>query len=124
MWATADESREEIVTLYERAAVHADATIAALTLDSPGRVPWWSAERQQVTLYQIMVHVTAEIARHAGHADIVRELIDGAAGDNDGNVPEQTAQEWATYRLRLEEAATEAAQRAGIARPWAAGSHY
>jgi Protein of unknown function (DUF664) len=117
MWATADESREEIVTLYERAAVHADATIAALTLDSPGRVPWWSAERQQVTLHQIMVHVTAEIARHAGHADIVRELIDGAAGDNDGNVPEQTAQEWATYRLRLEEAATEAAQRAGIARP-------
>jgi hypothetical protein len=117
MWATADESREEIVTLYERAAVHADATIAALTLDSPGRVPWWSAERQQVTLHQIMVHVTAEIARHAGHADIVRELIDGAAGDNDGNVPEQTAQEWATYRLRLEEAATEAAQRAGSARP-------
>jgi hypothetical protein len=77
----------------------------------------WSADRQQVTLYQIMVHVTAEIARHAGHADIVRELIDGAAGDNDGNVPEQTAQEWANYRLRLEEAATEAAQRAVSARP-------
>src|SRR4029453_4181659 len=75
MWATADESREEIVTLYERAAVHADATIAALTLDSPGRVPWWSAERQQVTLHQIMVHVTAEIARHAGRADIGRELL-------------------------------------------------
>ena len=51
-------------------------------------------ERQQVTLQQIMVHVTVEIARHAGHADIVRELIDGAAGDNDGNLPDQTAQEW------------------------------
>jgi uncharacterized damage-inducible protein DinB len=120
MWATADESREEIVTLYERAAVHADATIKALTLESPGRVPWWHAERQQVTLHQIMVHVTAEIARHAGHADIVRELIDGAAGDNDGNLPQQTAQEWTTYRLRLEKAATEAAQRAGGARPQAA----
>ena len=112
MWATAEESRDEIVTLYQRAAAHADATIEALALDSPGRVPWWPPEREQVTLQQTMVHVTAEIARHAGHADIIRELIDGNAGDNDGNVPDQTAQEWASYRLRLEEAAAEAAQRA------------
>jgi hypothetical protein len=118
MWATAEESREDIVALYQRAAVHADATIEALTLDSPGRVRWWwPAERQQVTLQQIMVHVTVEIARHAGHADIVRELIDGAAGDNDGNLPDQTAQEWATYRLRLEEAAVEATQRAEMSDP-------
>jgi hypothetical protein len=117
MWTTAEESRSDIVALYERAAVHADATIEALALDSPGRVPWWwPAERQQATLQQIMVHVTVEIARHAGHADIIRELIDGAAGDNDGNLPDQTAQEWATYRLRLEEAATEAAHRAEEAR--------
>jgi uncharacterized damage-inducible protein DinB len=115
LWATAVESREDIVALYQRAAVHADATIEALTLDSPGRVPWWTpAERQQVTLQQIMVHVTVEIARHAGHADILRELIDGAAGDNDGNLPDQTAQEWATYRLQLEQAAVAAAQRAEL----------
>ncbi|HEY6811804.1 MAG TPA: DinB family protein [Propionibacteriaceae bacterium] len=112
MWATAEESREEIITLYQRAAVHADATIEALSLDSPGRVLWWPPEREQVTLQQVMVHVTAEIARHAGHADIIRELIDGNAGDNDGNVPDQTAQEWASYRLRLEEAAAEAAEAA------------
>ena len=68
-------------------------------------------EREQVTLQQIMVHVTVEIARHAGHADIIRELIDGDAGDNNGNLPDQTAQEWASYRLRLEQAAAEAAQR-------------
>ena len=111
MWATAQESRTDIVALYQRAAVHADATIEALILDSPGRVPWWPAERQQVTLQQIMVHVTVEIARHAGHADIIRELIDGAAGDGDGNVPDQTAEEWASYRLRLEQAAADAAQR-------------
>jgi hypothetical protein len=117
MWATAEESREVIVALYQRAAVHADATIEALTLDSPGRVPWWPPERQQVSLHQIMVHVTVEIARHAGHADIVRELIDGAAGDSDGNLPDQTAQEWATYRSRLEEAAVEAAQRAEMGDP-------
>jgi uncharacterized damage-inducible protein DinB len=112
MWATAEESREQIITLYQRAAVHADATIEALSLDSPGRVPWWPPEREQVTLQQVMMHVTAEIARHAGHADIIRELIDGNAGDNDGNVPDQTAQEWASYRLRLEEAAAEAAEAA------------
>lgn len=111
MWATAQESREEIVSLYLRAAAHADATIEALSLDSPGRVPWWPPEREQVTLQQIIVHVTVEIARHAGHADIIRELIDGNAGDNDGNLPEQTTQEWASYRLRLEQAAAEAAQR-------------
>jgi hypothetical protein len=116
MWATAEESRDDIVAFYEHAAAHADATIEALALDSPGRVPWWPPERRQVTLQQIMVHVTVEIARHAGHADIIRELIDGAAGDNDGNLPDQTAQEWATYRLRLERAAAEAARRAEDAR--------
>ena len=111
MWARAEESHEEIVALYVRAAEHADATIEALELDSTGRVPWWPPERQQVSLQQIMVHFTVEIARHAGHADIIRELIDGAAGDNDGSLPDQTAQEWATYRLQLEEAAVAAAQR-------------
>jgi hypothetical protein len=117
MWARAEESREDIVALYERAAEHADATIEALELDSPGRVPWWPAERQQVTLQEIMVRVTAEIARHAGHADIIRELIDGAAGDNDGNLADQTAQEWAIYRLQLEEAAVVAAYRAEMGDP-------
>jgi uncharacterized damage-inducible protein DinB len=108
MWATADESREEIVTLYQQAASHADETIEALTLESPGLVPWWPPERHHVTLQQIMVHVSVEMARHAGHADILRELIDGAAGNNDGNLPDQTAEQWAAYRQRLEKAAVEA----------------
>jgi uncharacterized damage-inducible protein DinB len=111
MWATADESREEIVSLYEQAATHADATIAALTLDSPGRVPWWPPEREQVTLHQILVHVSVEMARHAGHADILRELIDGTAGNKDGSLPDQAAEEWAAYRKRLEETALEVERR-------------
>ena len=110
MWATAGESRENIVALYQQATQHADATIAALPLDAPGLVPWWPPERQQVTLQQIMVHVSVEVARHAGQADIIRELIDGAAGD-DGGLPDQTAEEWAAYRARLEENAIEAARR-------------
>ena len=41
--------------------------------------------RSEVTLHQILVHMIAETHRHAGHADIVRELIDGAVGLREGN---------------------------------------
>ena len=79
MWVTADESRADIVGLYRRAWKHADATIAALPLDATGTVPWWGASGT-VSLGRILVHMTAETQRHAGHADIVRELIDGTVG--------------------------------------------
>jgi uncharacterized damage-inducible protein DinB len=110
MWATADESREEIVGLYHRVWAHSDATIDALALDAIGQVPWWPEERSEVTLHQILVHMIAETNRHAGHADIVRELIDGAAGlraDND-NMPTGDATWWESYRDRLERVAEEA----------------
>jgi uncharacterized damage-inducible protein DinB len=107
MWATPDESRERIVNLYRRVWVHSDATIEALDLDAPGVVPWWSAERRDVTLHQILIHVVAETNRHAGHADIVRELIDGTAGLRAGvsNLPPADGAWWAEYRKRLEAAA-------------------
>jgi hypothetical protein len=84
LWATAEESRERIVGLYRRVWAHSDATIGALTLDAIGHVPWWG-EHGEVTLHRILVHMIAETDRHAGHADIVRELIDGAAGLREGN---------------------------------------
>jgi uncharacterized damage-inducible protein DinB len=110
MWAAADEPREQIVALYKRSWAHADATIAALPLDAVGQVPWWREGRREVTLHRILVHMIAETSRHAGHADIVRELIDGAAGrspDNDNMAPGDQAW-WAAYRDRLERAAREA----------------
>ena len=79
-WATASESRDQIVGMYRRAWAHADETIQTLGLDAPGHVPWWPSDRQEVTLHQILVHLVAETHRHAGQADIVRELIDGAPG--------------------------------------------
>jgi hypothetical protein len=109
MWATPAESREQIVDLFRDAAEHADATIEALDLDAPGHVPWWRPESRDVTLHRILVHMCVEMARHAGHADIIRELMDGAAGDNDGNLAELSEEEWRSYRRRLEEAAIEAA---------------
>ena len=110
LWATAEESREHIVALYRRAWQHADATIDELGLDSEGEVPWWSPASRQVTLHRILVHVIAETHRHAGHADIVRESIDGAVGlrpDND-NLPTADEAWWRSYRERLEQVAREA----------------
>lgn len=109
MWATAEETRADIVDLHHFSAAHSDATIEALDLDSPGTVPWWPPERHSVTLHQILVHVSVETGRHAGHADIIRELIDGAAGNDDGNLPDQTVEDWTAYRRRLEKAAEDAA---------------
>ena len=114
MWATPDESRADVLGLYQRVQAHSDATIAALDLDSPGQVPHWSGDRKHVTLHQILVHMIAETHRHAGHADIVREQLDGAAGLRQGNdnLPGGDQAWWASYRDRLEDAAKEAAQRA------------
>jgi uncharacterized damage-inducible protein DinB len=111
MWATAEQSREHIVGLYHRVWAHSDATIDALALDAIGHVPWWPQERREVTLHRILVHMIAETHRHAGHADIVRELIDSAVGlreDNDNMAPGDPAW-WESYRNRLESVAQNAA---------------
>ena len=112
MWATAAESREAIVGLYHRAWAHADATIDALALDATGHVPWWPGDRSEVTLHRILVHMIAETNRHAGHADIVRELIDGAVGLREGNdnMPPGDQAWWESYRSQLERVAREASQ--------------
>ncbi|MEU7331077.1 DinB family protein [Streptomyces parvus] len=110
MWATADESRADILALHRRVTEHADATIAELPLDAVGRVPWWPDDRSRVTLHQILVHVISDLQRHAGHADIVRELVDGAVGLRSGNenMPPGSRAWWEGYRQRLEQAARDA----------------
>jgi uncharacterized damage-inducible protein DinB len=110
MWATADQSREQIIGLYQRAWAHSDATINTLALDATGLVPWWPEDRNEVTLHRILVHMIAETDRHAGHADIVREFIDGVVGlraDNDNMAPGDLIW-WENYRNRLEQAARQA----------------
>ncbi|MEV6977565.1 DinB family protein [Kitasatospora sp. NPDC093806] len=113
MWATADESREDVLGLYHRAWAHADATIEALPLDAMGHVAWW--ENGEVTLQRIMLHLTAETHRHAGHADIVRELIDGTVGlrQDNGNMDGGDEAWYRDYRDRLEASAREAQARQG-----------
>jgi hypothetical protein len=110
LWATPEESREQITDLYRRAWAHSDATIDALPLDAVGHVKWWPPDRNEVTLHQILVHVTTETHRHAGHADIIRELIDGAAGlsQRNDNLPSVDKAWWEAYRTKLEQAAKQA----------------
>src|SRR5699024_2204663 len=112
LWAGPQETRAQIVALYHRAWAHADATIEALDLDASGTVPWWGGGGH-VTLHRILVHLIAETHRHAGHADIVRELIDGATGmqyAND-NMPDVDQQWWTGYRQKLEDTARQAGGR-------------
>ncbi|WP_433292946.1 DinB family protein [Actinoplanes sp. CA-030573] len=101
MWATADESKDDIEALYRRVWRHSDATIDALPLDAVGHVPWWGPGNE-VTLHRILVHMTAETHRHAGHADIVRELIDKSAGvrPDGSNLPSDDPQWWDRYHAR------------------------
>ena len=110
LWVTAEESRGSIVELHHAAAAHSDATIEALPADAPGMVPWWPEERCHVTLHQILVHMVAERAHHLGHADILRELIDGTAGQrpDDPNLTPRSPEEWAAHRAAIEAAARQA----------------
>lgn len=103
MWATQEESRDEIVDRYRRVCEHSDATIAALDIDAPGHVAWWP--RPDVKLFNILVHVLNETNRHAGHADILREQLDGAVGD-EGSVPlhGRDATFWENHRAQVERA--------------------
>jgi uncharacterized damage-inducible protein DinB len=104
MWATADESRESIVDLYRRSWRWADTTINDLPLDAVGRVPWWPEGKNEVTLHRILIHMIAETNRHAGHADILREQMDGAAGvaATNSNLPDADSSWWEAYRIKLE----------------------
>jgi hypothetical protein len=99
-YATAGETRDGIIGLYRRVWTFADETIGLLPLDARGLVPWWPPERAEVTLERVLVHVISDLARHAGHADILREQIDGAAGVTAGlaGLPDV---DWAAYTGKL-----------------------
>ena len=102
MWAKPDESSEYIVGLYRRACAHADRVIADLDLDAPGSVAHWPAARRDTTLGVLLIRMVDETAHHAGHADIVRELIDGKGGPDRDDFDEST---WRDYLAQVQAAA-------------------
>ena len=69
-------------------------------------MPWWGADAT-TTLGRILVHMTAEAQRHAGHADIVRELVDGSVGllPKSSNMSSGDPAWWRDYRNQVEQAA-------------------
>jgi hypothetical protein len=103
MWATAEESSEYLLGLYGRACAHADATVAALDLDSPGLVAHWPDERRGTSLGFLLIRMVAETAQHAGHADIVRELVDGHAGADNQDFHDDAG--WRRYVAGIQAAA-------------------
>ena len=78
-----DESLAEALARYEAVAKETEAVIAGIgDLDRPvpvpKGVPWFPDDVDAWSVRWVLLHLIEEIARHAGHADIVRESIDGA----------------------------------------------
>ena len=103
MWVTADEPRDYILDVYRQAGAHSDQSIAALPLDHPAHVEWW-AEGQRVTTFgHLLTRVVAETAQHAGHADILREELDGRGGVDQDELGDST--HWNSYVAGIQAAA-------------------
>ena len=105
LYLTADETRAWALDLYRTAWAHAAETIEALDLEAEGRVPWWPDDMNPVTLHRILVHMLNETARHAGHADLGREVVDGQAGRYAGDPNMADGYDWAAHLARVQAAA-------------------
>ena len=102
MWAKPEESSDYIIGLYQRACAHADRVIAELDLATPGSVAHWPKDRRDTTLGVLLIRMVAETVQHAGHADIIRELIDGKGGPDQDAFDEAT---WREYTAQIQAAA-------------------
>jgi hypothetical protein len=103
MWLRPDESRGYVVGLYHRTWQNSDASIDALPLDTEAYVHWWKEDNRRPSLGSLITRVVAETAQHAGHAEILREGLDGQCG-RDHDVFGDTAA-WTAYVARIQEAA-------------------
>lgn len=103
LWALPTETRSSLVELYRSVWALSDAAILELPLDTPATVAWWPEERRVTTFGHLLVRVVAETAQHGGHADILREGVDGQAGrDHDDQGDAAT---WSAYVARIQAAA-------------------
>lgn len=109
LWATEDETRDQIIGSYRRTWEHSDATISELPLDASGHVPWWPEAYPNTNLFAIMVHVLGESIRHTGHADILREGLDGRTGVRAEYEKQIDEEARAAYCAKIEQAARLAA---------------
>jgi uncharacterized damage-inducible protein DinB len=103
MYAAADESREMLLDLYRQSWALGDANVREIGLDAPASVPWWREDQRETTVGRLVVHMLDETAHHAGHADIVREMIDGRAGRDHDDFGDDA--KWGEFVRRIQEAA-------------------
>jgi uncharacterized damage-inducible protein DinB len=77
-----DQSLADVLAGYDAAIARTDAVIAARALDEPvpvpKGVPWFPQDVEAWSVRWVVLHLVQETARHSGHADIVREHLDGA----------------------------------------------
>ncbi|WP_332880838.1 DinB family protein [Streptomyces sp. NBC_00564] len=109
LWAAEDETRDQVIGFYRRTWEHSDATINELPLDAPGHVPWWPEPYLNTNLFAVMVHVLGESNRHAGHADILREGLDGRTGMRPEHEQQIDEEARAAHCAKIEQAARSAA---------------
>ena len=102
MWAKPTESTDYITGLYREACAHSDRSIAEFELDHPAEVPHWSEDKRSTTFGALLIRVVDETAHHAGHADIIRELLDGEGG-KDANLLDEAG--WTDYYTKIQRAA-------------------
>jgi uncharacterized damage-inducible protein DinB len=74
-----DDTTDAIVALYLEEIERSRAIASRAELDEIARNP--RVQDDDVTMRWILLHMIEEIARHLGHADIMREALDGATGD-------------------------------------------
>ena len=103
MWATPGQSRDHLVGLYRQAWGLSDASLAEVPLEAPAEVAWWPQDTRHTTFGHLVVRVVAETAQHAGHAEVLRESLDGQAGrDHDA---QGDSQWWIDHVARVQAAA-------------------
>jgi hypothetical protein len=100
MWATADETSGYIFDLYQAACDHSDETLAEVGLAATASVPWWPEGLQATTAAGLLSRVLKDTAMHAGQLQILRELVDGRAGEDRTDTGDDRW--WAEYVQDLE----------------------
>ncbi|HIW90772.1 MAG TPA: DinB family protein [Candidatus Corynebacterium avicola] len=106
-YLTPNETVEQIVDFYRRVWAHTAETFGTFAVDDLGHVPHWPAENAEKSLGEIATHVLGDLARHVGHADILRERLDGSTGMWVGNDNVLGGVDWSSYVEKLERIASQ-----------------
>lgn len=81
-WDAAGDTLDELLAVFDEVAARTEAAALTLDLDTPVPVPrdapWFPKDVEAWSVRWVFHHLVEELARHAGHGDIIREHIDGA----------------------------------------------